>query len=118
MELTNASISRFARRGFTLVEVLAVVSIIAILLSVAAVGIQRIDRGQATTSALALSEAVFNEARSLAIARGTRARVVIHNELNDADTQERERYRALLWVSVFTLDPGIGSPTPAMKGVN
>ncbi|NNC88692.1 MAG: type II secretion system protein [Akkermansiaceae bacterium] len=82
------------RGGFTLVEVLAVIAIIAVLLSVAAMGIQRIDRGQATTSALAIAEAVFEEARGVAISRGTAARVVINNNAED-----RERYRTFMFVS-------------------
>ncbi|MBI24604.1 MAG: hypothetical protein CMN05_13600, partial [Roseibacillus sp.] len=46
---------------------MAVMMVIAILLSVAAVGIQSIDRGQATTTALAITEALFDETRSKAV---------------------------------------------------
>jgi type II secretory pathway pseudopilin PulG len=76
-------------------------AVMAILLSVAAMGIQRIDQGQATTTALAVSEAVFEEARSAAIGRGTRARVVIHNEFKDRDNLARERYLRYMFVSVL-----------------
>ena len=55
------------RAGFTLVEIMAVMMVIAILLSVAAVGIQNIDRGQATTTALSVTESLFDEARSAAV---------------------------------------------------
>ena len=91
---------RATRRGFTMVEVLTVVAVMAILMSVVAVGIQNIDRGQATTSALAVSEAVFDEARSAAVGRGARARVLIHNNLNDQDEDDRNRYLRYLAVAV------------------
>lgn len=73
------------RSGFTLVELLVVISIIAILLSVAAVGIQNIDKGQATVSATAQAQGLMDEARSLAIGRSTRARLCIHADSGDPD---------------------------------
>ena len=88
------------RAGFTLVEIMAVMMVIAILLSVAAVGIQSIDRGQATTTALSVTEALFDEARSAAAGRGTRARILIHKELNDAEVEDRERYLSYMCVAV------------------
>jgi len=89
-----------AGKGFTLMEVLTVITIIAILLTVASVGIQRIDRGQANTSALAVAEALFDEARSMAIGQGTEARVLIHGNLDDSDELDRERYLRYLCVAV------------------
>ena len=73
-------------RGFTLVELLVVVGIMAAMLSVAAIGIQNIDKGQATVSGVAQVQGLMDEARNLAIGRGTRARLCIH-----AAPQEEER---------------------------
>lgn len=73
-------------RGFTLIELLVVVGIMAVMLSVAAVGIQNIDKGQATVSGLSQAQALMDEARNLAIGRGSRARLCIH-----ADSSEEER---------------------------
>lgn len=87
-----------------MVEVLTVIAVMAILMSVAAVGIQRIDKGQATTSALAISEALFDEARSAAVGRGTRARILIHNKLDDRKDGDRERYLRYLAVVVYDED--------------
>ena len=92
------------RVGFTLVEIMAVMMVIAILLSVAAVGIQNIDRGQATTTALAVTESLFDEARSEAVGRGTRARLLIHKELNDKELEDRERYLSYMCVAVESTD--------------
>ena len=72
-------------RGFTLVELLVVVGIMAAMLSVAAIGIQNIDKGQATVSALSQSQALMDEARNLAIGRGTRARLCIHADSSEED---------------------------------
>ena len=58
----------------------------AAMLSVAAIGIQNIDKGQATVSGLSQTQALMDEARNLAIGRGTRARLCIH-----ADSSEEER---------------------------
>lgn len=79
---------------------MAVMAVIAILLSLAAVGIQNIDRGQATTSALAVTEALFDEARSAARGHGVRARLLIHNELNDNDNTDRVRYLSYMCVAI------------------
>lgn len=87
--------------GFTMVEILTVVAVMAVLMSVAAIGIQKLDRGQATTTALAISQAVFAEARSVAVGRGTRARVYIHGEMNDQDEEDQQRYLRYLIVAVL-----------------
>ena len=85
------------RRAFTMVEILAVIAVIAILMSVAAVGVQKMDQGQATATASSISEAIFDEARSSAVGRGTRARVVIHN---DSSEDERDRYLRYMAVCI------------------
>lgn len=103
--------------GFTLIEIMAVMAVIAVLLSVAAVGIQNIEKGQATTSAVAVTEALFDEARSTAIGRGSRARLLIHNELNDSDPQDRDRYlRYMIVVALATDDQG--NPTNQWEAVS
>ncbi|WP_411846496.1 prepilin-type N-terminal cleavage/methylation domain-containing protein [Roseibacillus persicicus] len=76
-------------RGFTLIELLVVIGIMAVMLSVAAVGIQNIDKGQATVSGLSQTQALMDEARNLAIGRGTRARLCIHAEPNEEDRNLR-----------------------------
>ena len=80
------------RAGFTLVEIMAVMMVIAILLSVAAVGIQNIKGGQATTASLAKTEAFFDLARSEAAGKGIRTRVIIQKELRDNNNEDRADY--------------------------
>jgi type II secretory pathway pseudopilin PulG len=89
---------------------MAVMAVIAILLSVAAIGIQGIEKGQATTAAVAVTEALFEEARSTAVGRGTRPRLLIHNQLNDNDPTDRQRYLSFLCIAAEETDPQ-GQPT-------
>jgi type II secretory pathway pseudopilin PulG len=89
---------------------MAVMAVIAILLSVAAIGIQSIEKGQATTTAVAVTEALVEEARSTAIGRGARARLVIHADLNDADPEDRARYLSFMCVAAEETDAA-GEPT-------
>ncbi len=96
---------RARRSGFTLVEIMAVMAVIAILLSVAAVGIQNISGGQATTTAVSVTEALFDEARSAAVGRGTRARLLIHKNLDDNDSLDRNRYLTYMCVAALETDP-------------
>lgn len=107
--LRTTSRTRTATRGFSLVELLAVMTIIAILLSLASVGISKIGKGQGITSGIALAEGLVSSARSLAKGQGTTVRLVIHSELNDTDPTERDRYRRMMMVVYREIDPETGA---------
>ena len=105
--MLNSSKSHFVsavRRGFSLVELLAVMTIIAILLSLASVGVSNIGKGQGVTSGLSLAEGLLSQARSLAINNNATARLIIHNDLNDAIPEESKRYRRMMMVVYKVLD--------------
>ncbi len=87
--MRNISNTQRPHHGFTLIELLVVVGIMAAMLSVAAIGIQNIDKGQATVSGVAQIQALMDETRSLAIGRGTRARLCIHAAPNEEDRNLR-----------------------------
>jgi prepilin-type N-terminal cleavage/methylation domain-containing protein len=114
------------RRGFTLLELLTVMSIIAILISLGAVGINKIGKGQGVTSGLTLGEGLLAQARTLAMNENAPARLVIHGDLNDQDPVEQERYRRMMMVVYRETDnegrilPGwkrFGTPTFLPEGV-
>jgi hypothetical protein len=101
-------------------------SIIAILLSLASVGISRIGKGQGVTAGLAIGEGLLAQARILAMNNNAPARLIIHGDLNDSDPIQRERYRRMMMVVHQTTDDEgrinptwkrVGSPTFLPQGV-
>ncbi len=80
-------IRRPVGRAFTLVELLVVIAIISILMTAGVIGLGGISGGKGVSSAVTTAEAVFDEARSIAVANRTRARVLVGKDLvnNPAD---------------------------------
>ncbi|MEN9535158.1 MAG: hypothetical protein RLZ22_836 [Verrucomicrobiota bacterium] len=76
--------------AFTLVELLVVIAIMSILMTAGAIGLGGIG-GKGVTSGVASAEALFDEARSLALGKRTRARVLVARDLknNPADNLRR-----------------------------
>lgn len=102
------------RRGFTLVELLTVMAIIAILISLGAVGISKMGQGQSVTAGLAIGEGLLAQARSQAINQSAPARLIIHGDLNDQDPIERDRYRRMMMVVYRETDED-GNVLPGWK---
>jgi len=98
------------RRGFSLVELLTVMAIISVLMTVASVGISRMGQAQGVTSGIAVAEGLFTQAQRLARSRGTTARVIIHDQLQDEDPESRRRYRRQMLVVFKGVDADTGQP--------
>jgi len=73
--------------GFTLVEILTVIAIITILMAAGVIGIGNINAGKGVTSTVATCESLFEEARTIAVSKRCKARVLI-----DVDDKASENY--------------------------
>lgn len=93
--------SRSRQSGFSLVELLTVIAIISVLMTVAVVGLNNMAGGKGVASAVSVSEAVFEEARSLAVGKRTSAAVLISVQ----DPQNRDTYLRRMVVAVKEIDP-------------
>lgn len=66
-----------AASGFTLIEVLVVVTIISILITAGVVGLGNLTAGKGTGTAIATCESLFEEARTIAVSKRCKARLMI-----------------------------------------
>ncbi len=76
--------------GFTLIEMIVVIAIMAILMTAGSIGLSGIG-GKGVTSGVASSEMMFGEARTIAVGKGTRARVLIAKDLTNAPAENLRR---------------------------
>jgi prepilin-type N-terminal cleavage/methylation domain-containing protein len=87
--------------GFSLVELLTVIAIISVLMTVSVVGLNGLAGGKGVSTAVSTSEAVFEEARSLAIGKRTSAAVLVSVQ----NPQNRETYLRRIVVAYKEIDP-------------
>lgn len=73
--------------GFTLVEILAVIAIITILMAAGAIGIGNLNAGKGVTSAVATCESLFEEARTIAVSKRCKTRIMV-----DIDNPTSDNY--------------------------
>ncbi|BCX49206.1 fimbrial protein [Haloferula helveola] len=97
-----------SRKGFTLVELLVVILIISILLTIGSVAL-RGSGGKGVSTAIAATEALFDEARSVAVGKGTNTRILI-----DIDDATSESYLRRIAIAYEELDDD-GKPTGDWK---
>jgi len=75
--------------GFTIVEILTVIAIITILMAAGAIGVGNLNAGKGVTSAVATCESLFEEARTIAVSKRCKARVLIDINDNASDNYLR-----------------------------
>jgi prepilin-type N-terminal cleavage/methylation domain-containing protein len=103
--------------GFSLIELLTVIAIISILMTVGAIGIGSILGGKSTTSAVSTVESLFDEARSTAVGKRTKARILV--DVTDPKNQTTYLRRVLIAYEELddNGDPKTGEWTLANRGV-
>jgi prepilin-type N-terminal cleavage/methylation domain-containing protein len=110
MKVSRKTLSLWRLRlpgGFTLVEMLTVVLIISILLTMGAIGISRITSGKGVANAVSNSEALFDEARAIAMGKRTTARVLV-----DKTSPDNANYLRRILVVYQALDAEGKPATP------
>jgi len=115
--ISTADHSSPRRYGFSLVELLTVIAIISVLMTVAVVGIGGLLAGKGVTTAVSTTEAVFAEARTLAMGKLTHAAVLVSIQ----DPTNMDTYLRRLVVAYKEIDPETKQPanewTLASRGV-
>jgi prepilin-type N-terminal cleavage/methylation domain-containing protein len=92
------------RPGFSLLELLIVIAIICVLMTVANVGIGTVLAGKGVTTAVSTTEAVFEEARTLAVGKRTNAAVLV--SIQDPNNKDAlDTYLRRLVVAYKEIDP-------------
>jgi prepilin-type N-terminal cleavage/methylation domain-containing protein len=92
--------------GFTLVELLIVITIIVVLMTAGTLGVKNLTAGKGTSTALANAEAIFAEARATAVGRATNTRVLV--DINSPD--DRNTYLRKMFVAYEEVDPVTNLP--------
>lgn len=104
---------RVGTGGFTLIELLVVIGIILLMIGLSAHVAQNLGRGQGVDNAITTLQNQVNAARSLAMARGTDARLLISNKTGGSD-EEKDRYLNYS-VVVYRARTDNGSSTPTYE---
>jgi prepilin-type N-terminal cleavage/methylation domain-containing protein len=97
----NSHSAHLRRSGFSLVELLTVIAIISVLMTVSVIGLNGLASGKGVSTAVSTTEAVFEEARALAIGRRTNAAVLVSVQ----DPRDRETYLRRLVVARKEVNP-------------
>ena len=81
----------FHAAGYSLLELLVVISIMATLMTIGSFGIKNFSKASGVSAAIPIAQGVFSQARSLAIEKGTNTRVLMHNDSDTTAGLNRER---------------------------
>lgn len=94
-------------RGFTLVEILVVMAIIATLLGLGVGAIKNIASSKGVSTAVPLADSIFTQARQIAKSTGTPTRVVIYADTSGNNKDKRERYLRMMGVATARNSSGL-----------
>lgn len=99
------------KNGFTLIEMLVVISIITILMAVGSFGIKDFTKSQGVSTAVPIAEGMVQLAKIDATALSSRARLLIHAQNSPENELHRERYLRYLIVQTLNYGPDGQSDT-------
>ena len=99
--------------GYSLLELLVVLSIMATLMTIGSYGIKNFSKASGVSAAIPIAQGVFSQARALAIEKGTNTRVMMHADTR-TDNLNRERNLRYMVVQYEDTD---GNWVTATKGV-
>jgi len=77
-------------KGFTLTELLVVIMVATILMSIGAMSLLQSNVGRGLDAGVTIVESTIEQARKLAVARNTNARVFINNDTSDSENYGRQ----------------------------
>jgi prepilin-type N-terminal cleavage/methylation domain-containing protein len=86
-------------KGFTLLEILVVMAIIATLLGLGVGAIKNMATSKGVSTAVPLADSIFDQARQVAKSSGTPTRVVIYADTSGDNEDKRSRYMRMMGVA-------------------
>ncbi len=86
-------------KGFTLIEILVVMAIIATLLGLGVGAIKSMSTSKGVSSAVPIADAIFDQARQVAKSSGTPTRVVIYADTTGDNKDKRDRFLRVMGVA-------------------
>jgi len=96
--------------AFTLIELLVVITLITVLLTVGAMGLKNMAKSSGVSAGVPIAEALFAEARTMAISKGTKVRVLVHAKNEPGDEYHRDRYLRYMAIAYEDVDDD-GNPS-------
>lgn len=91
-------------RGFTLLEMLIVIVLITILLTIGSRGLWNLSKAKGVSAGLPVMEGLFEEARTLAMAKGVSTRVLIYADSSSSSPQKRQGFLRKIAIAAEELD--------------
>ncbi len=98
------------KNGFTLTELLVVILIMVILMAIGGISILQNNSGRGLQAGVSVLESAINEARSVAISRGTSARMLINDDNSDISKYRRQ--------ILTVVSDGSGGWEPAFRAIS